>query len=225
MDMQIIMDFWYNFDLLFNPEFGQVPQEIQNTYTDELQLLQNWLIYRSATNRQNYPTNFIDKIKNDNKMVDSIKILCNYQKKEYNKLLNLNNGEDLFDKAFEYFGQGVLFDNTIDSNTNQPRRPDNERIHMMDSLYFGYPRWHVFCRSAVIAGEDIKFWLNLSRLVALAYELHMQLHPQQSKNGEDPNNQEHPEIVQQLKTKFTNFTFDQLDDEFDNPHVRDLFHM
>ena len=225
MDKQIIMDFWYNFDLLFNPGFGQVPQEIQDTYTHELQLLQNWLLSRGPNNIQKYPSNFIDKVKNDSEMVKSIEILCNNQIKEYNKLLNHDKGEDLFDNAFEYFGQGILFDDSIDSTSNKPRRPDNERIHMMDSLHFGYPRWYVFCRSVVITGHEQKFWLNLSRLIALAYELHMQLHPQQSKEGQDPKNQENPELVQQLKSKFKDYTFEQLDEEFDNQHVRDLLHM
>jgi hypothetical protein len=115
---------------------------------------------------------------------------------------------DLFNKDFAYFGQGTPFDNTIDSNTHQPRRPDNERIHMINTLHYGYPRWYVFCRSAVIANEDAKFWLNLSKLVALAYELHMTLNPTQSVNREDSINKEHPEMVQQLKTKLTNTTFD-----------------
>ena len=225
MEKQIIIDFWFNFDLLFNPGFGRVPQEIQDSYIHELQLLQNWLIFRNLSNTQNYPFNFINKIQSDSEMVNSIKILCNYQRKEYNKLLDLSDGKNMFDKGFEYFGQGILFDNTIDSNTNQPRRPDNERIHMMDSLHFGYPRWYVFCRSAVIAGEDDQFWLELSRLVALAYRLHMQLHPKQSIDGKDPKNQEHPEVVQQIKSQFKDSTFEQLDSVFDNPNVRDLFHM
>ncbi len=96
---------------------------------------------------------------------------------------------------------------------------------MMDTLHFGYPRWYVFCSSAVIIGQDEKFWLSISRLIAIAYELHIQLQTHQSKNGENPNNPEHPEIIQEVVAKFQNATFDQFDSQFDNPTVRDVFHM
>ncbi len=121
MDIQPIMDFWYNFDLLFNTDFGQVPQDILYTYHNVFQLVPDWLVDCSKSNIQNYPSNFIDGIKNSNEMIDSIKLLCKYQIQEFNKLLNLDNGKELLEKAFEGFGQGILFDDLIDKNTNQPR--------------------------------------------------------------------------------------------------------
>ena len=71
----------------------------------------------------------------------------------------------LIQKAFEYFGQGVLFDDFSDVETNQPRRPSDDRVHMMDSIHFGYPRWHVFCRSASFIGLDQDIWLKIDRLI------------------------------------------------------------
>ncbi len=219
------MNFWYNFDLLFNPGFGKVPTEIQDAYLLEFPLLPNWLIDRNEANIQNYPANFTDRIKSSNELTSVIKMLCSHQITKYNEIVNLPKGSELLEKAFEYFGQGVLFDDIIDPTTSLPRRPDSERVHMMDALHFGYPRWYVFSRAAVIAGENEEFWLNLSRLVALAYNLHKELDPKQSRNGQNPNNQEHPELAQELISSFKNSSFDQLDLVFDNSDVRDLMHM
>ena len=39
-------------------------------------------------------------------------------------------------KAFQHFGQGVLFDDSIDEESHLPRRPYDDKVHMMDALHF-----------------------------------------------------------------------------------------
>lgn len=126
-------------------------------------------------------------------------------------------------KAFEYFGQGLLFDDFSDVETNQPRRPSDDRVHMMDSIHFGYPRWHVFCRSASFIGLDQDIWLKIDRLIGLTYALHMRLAPRRSgSDGSDPQNPERPDIVEELGQVEAS-SFVQLDEHFDNRFVRALF--
>ncbi len=112
-------------------------------------------------------------------------------------------------KAFQYFGQGVLFDDFTDEDEEPhlPRRPDNDKVHMMDDIHFGYPRWHVFCRSAAFIGLDQDTWLKIDRLVGLADALHMRLKPRPSQDGSDPQNPERPDVVNELMPIFTSYSF------------------
>jgi hypothetical protein len=213
-----IMDFWYEFDLLFNPGYRQVPPDINQAYRSEVVLLNNWLLCHDIMNIKNYPDNFIERINEIPGVRNSINILAENQL----RIINGKLGNELIQKAFEYFGQGVLFDNFLDDK-GQPRRPDYDKVHMMDTLHFGYPRWHVFCRSAVFTGHDHDSWLKIDRLLGLAYALHTKLTPQQSQDGSDPQNPERPDIVKELLPVFTTASFDQLDEHFDNKDVRGSF--
>jgi hypothetical protein len=214
-----IIDFWYEFDRLFNPRFGHVPPDISEAYGLESGLVSDWLADRNKSNIKHYPENFIARIRRTEE-TNSIKLLADNQLRIINKKL----GNDMqLQKAFQYFGQGVLFDNFLDEESHLPRRPDDEKVHMMDVVHFGYPRWHVFCRSAAFIGLDQDTWLKIDRLVGLAYALHMRLGPRQSEDGTDPQNPERPDLVEELLPKFTSYSFDQLDEHFDNKDVRSLF--
>lgn len=218
---QQLMDFWYRFDLLFNPGFGQTPPHILQAYGFEITLLPNWLFDHSQANIQNYPANFQNRINQSADLINSIKLIATTQLNTINEKLGEDN--ELIQKAFEYFGQGVLFDNSLDEITQLPRRPNGDKVHMMDALHFGYPRWHVFCRSAVFAGDDKDAWLKIDRLVALGYELHKKLRPKVDQGGKDPQNPEHPEVAAELLPVITSEDFDQLDKRFDNEDVRSMF--
>jgi hypothetical protein len=219
---QKLMDFWYKFDLFFNPGFRQTPPAILQAYGLESSLLPNWLIDRNATNMQNYPTNFADRIKQSPDLIRSIELIAENQLNIINQNLGKDNNQ-LMQKAFEYFGQGVLFDDSLDEETQLPRRPVGDKVHMMDSLHYGYPRWHVFCRSAVFAGQDQDVWLKLDRVVALAYTLHQKVNPKIDLDGKDPRNPEHTDIVDVLLPVIESAGFDQLDQYFDNDNVRAMF--
>jgi hypothetical protein len=219
-EKQQIMDFWYEFDLFYNPGFGQTPPDIREAYRFESGLLPNWLIDHSQANIKNYPANFMNRINESSTLINSIKLIATTQSNMLNEKLEDN---DLLQKAFEYFGQGVLFDNALDQITQLPRRPNGDKIHMMDTLHYGYPRWHVFCRSAVFVGNDKDAWLKIDRLVALGYELHKKLRPKTDQDGKDPQNPEHPEQVEELLPVIMAEDFDQLDKRFDNEDVRSMF--
>lgn len=133
-------------------------------------LLSGWLTDRNEMNMQNYPQNFQDRINMSDDLINAISLLSENQLNMINEKLD---DDVLIQKAFEYFGQGVLFDDFSDVETNQPRRPSDDRVHMMDSIHFGYPRWHVFCRSASFIDLDQDIWLKIDRLIGLAYALHM----------------------------------------------------
>jgi hypothetical protein len=167
-------------------------------------------------NIKNYPDNFIKKINETPGLIDAINLLAENQLKVINEKLE----NEYIQKAFEYFGQGVLYDNFLDNETQLPRRPNNDKVHMMDDIHFGYPRWHVFCRSAVFIGQDYDTWLKIDRHVGLAYALHTKLAPQPSQDGNDPQNPERPDIVEELRPVFTTASFEQLDEHFDNKNVR-----
>jgi hypothetical protein len=51
------MDFWYEFDLLFNGRFGRVPPDIDEAYRLESGLVLYWLADRDKSNMKHYPEN------------------------------------------------------------------------------------------------------------------------------------------------------------------------
>jgi hypothetical protein len=70
MDTKLFVDFWYHFDLFFNPTFGRVPNEILQIYNNILSLPVLWLSDRSLNDGENYPTNFRDRIKYTKEIVE-----------------------------------------------------------------------------------------------------------------------------------------------------------
>jgi hypothetical protein len=218
---QQIMDFWYQFDLFFNPGFRQTPPKVLEAYRSETSLLPAWLFDHNVVNIQNYPENFMNRITQSPDLINAIGLIAENQLRIIKERLGDDN--ELLQKAFEYFGQGVLFDDSLDETTQLPRRPDWDKVHMMDAVNYGYPRWHVFCRSAAFAGQDQDMWLKIDRLVALAYNLHKRLNPKSDQKGKDPQNPERPDIVQELLLNISSADFNQLDEQFDNDDVRSSF--
>jgi hypothetical protein len=223
MDIKPCLDFWYRFDLLFNPTFGQVSEDVLEAYDSILNLPALWLSDRSSNDGRDYPSNFSRRILDNEEIADSLNLLANYQFNEYNKLIEMSGDKTNLQRAFEFFGQGILFDNCLDEITQQPRRPNNEKVHMMDIANVGYPRWYVFCRSAVIAGLDSDFWTIIARLVAVAFSLHSSLNPVQSVNGEDPQNKSSPLLAKKYLAQFRKSDLISLDKLFDNQDIRNQF--
>lgn len=101
-DKKRIIDFWYEFDRLFNPHFGEVPSDIDNAERFESGLLSGWLADRNEMNIQNYPQNFQDRINMSDDLINAISLLAKNQLNMINEKLD---GDDiLIQKAFEYFG-------------------------------------------------------------------------------------------------------------------------
>jgi hypothetical protein len=217
------MDFWYEFDLFFNPDFYDTPPTPQQlktvqTYTPESQLLANWFLMRD--DRQNYPNNFEDFIRNSPNIISSINYLSEHQIRIIKE--KLGNDEYLIEKAFQDFGQGVLYDDLINEQTLRFRRPNDERVHIMATVDYGYPRWYAFCRAASLLSNE-SIWLSIARYVALAHSLHKRLEPKQSSlDGQDPHNPGSSELVEQLTPMFRSADFDRLDGYFDNRTMRKI---
>jgi hypothetical protein len=112
-------------------------------------------------------------------------------------------------RAFEDFGQGVLFDE---------RRQVGDKIHKMDigpaiAPPVGYHRWHAIIRAAVFAGADEARCLQLDRLVGLAWACQSEAKPTE----DDPNNPAlPPEVLLPLRERWLQMDWDQLDQQFDS---------
>ena len=72
--------------------------------------------------------------------------------------LYFDGNDELERRAFEDFGQGVLFD-------ARHGRRDGDNVHKMDvsgpnNPPIGYHRWHIFIQATVFAGGDCDRWLS-----------------------------------------------------------------
>jgi hypothetical protein len=167
--------------------------------------------------RQNgpYPDAYISEIKQDIERVDSIVFVAQKQLDIIVKYF----GNDLHSqqRAFEDFGQGVLYDD---------RRPRSmhRRIHMMDENHRGYRSWYVFNRTEVLLSassqtKTLDQWLEVACHIGLASAIHFEQHPIQSDptTGRNPNNPEiDPNILNRLRNMWLTRTFDELDKSFDS---------
>jgi hypothetical protein len=113
-------------------------------------------------------------------------------------------------KAFEDFGQGVLYD-------DRTPRPVERRIHMMDEGQFGFYRWHIFIRTAALLNLESEMWIHVDRHLGLACAIDSTQHPKQSNNdGSNPLNPEISlEILGPLRSFWLSLSFEEIDKEFD----------
>jgi hypothetical protein len=115
---------------------------------------------------------------------EDIKMLSQKQLEIIKNYFTIDNS-DLRD-AFEYFGQGSLYDSQHDS-LRVSRHPNTGefipyRVHMADGPGV-YGIWHTFIRASTllrIEGIDVKSWIEIDRLLALAYMIHYTVKPLQS---------------------------------------------
>src|SRR5215212_10494995 len=122
--------------------------------------------------------------------------------------------------AFEYFGQGSLFDDSMGQD-GKPRRQLARRIHMMDGGIVGYLLWYSFIRSVMILGfsGDSNRWLQTVRHVALAAAIDSVVRSKQSEKppGEDPRirdptaNRIDPATLSELGADWLTKSVDQID--------------
>jgi hypothetical protein len=89
---------------------------------------------------------------------------------------------------------------------------------MMDGRFVrdlvGYNRWHVFIRACVLLGTDVDTWLQIDRLVVLAWYIQSALTPVQ-RFGQDPKNEYMEENrLNKLRNSYLQWDFRQIDDAF-----------
>lgn len=119
------------------------------------------------------------------------------------------NEPDSLRRAFEDFGQGVLFDD---------RRNVGDKVHKMDIggpefPPIGYHRWHGFIRAAVAAGADAERWLLLNRCMGLAWQVQSLAKPEED-NPSNPGLPEEQLVL--LREKWMGMSVDELDAAFDS---------
>ena len=100
---------------------------------------------------ETYPIDFINEVRQDEQRVKSIIFLAQKQLDIINK--SFGNNTESQQRAFEDFGQGILFD-------DRSPRPLNNRVHMMDEGQFGFYRWHTLIRTAVLLNQESEMWLT-----------------------------------------------------------------
>jgi hypothetical protein len=200
---QEIMDFWYEFDNTFHfqidPTVDQYYQELFYNFPEGFDYLNvKWLYHKR---NHSYP----DGLRNDlSSLKPSITGLANEQIKVINSGLHRN--PELIQKAFEDFGQGILYDD---------RRALN--IHKMDGQpptpLIGYFRWHTFIQTVVLFDEFDQLWPQIDQYVGLAWAI-QSIAPIQEQSPTNPGLDDIN--LSQLRTKWLSMQPQQLDDEFES---------
>jgi hypothetical protein len=201
-------DFWYEFDNTF---FWRLESAMDTAIGNSGDID---ILYDKHRTNGTYPSGYIDELGEDKNRADSILFVAQNQFQIIIKYFQ--NDIQSQQKAFEDFGQGILYD------SRSPRSKDR-RIHMMDENRSGYRFWHIFIRTAVLLTKDISIdilhrWLDIDRHIGLASGIHLKQHPSQSNaSGQDPKNPEiDPSVLKQLQDIWLKCTFSQLDDLFDS---------
>jgi hypothetical protein len=175
---ELAIDFWYAFDQAF----------LFNTSTEVSEL------YASI-----YGINFaidalVDSVRDRN---SDLKDVVSGKEASFRRLAEIQlsiidqyfpDPSDL-QRAFEDFGQGILFDEKTIPSSNLRRRPVGRMIHMMDGSpdeCVGYHRWHAFIRAAVVSGADESRWLFINKLVALAWAIFSEMSPSEDASNNPP---------------------------------------
>jgi Ferritin-like len=194
------MQFWYELDdrFFFNP-----PPEILQAYAALGDL--DFILGRYKERRRTgtYPNGFIQDVM---PLREGLAVISGGQLEIVDK--NLGTDFEAARRAFEDFGQGILFDD---------RRPPGNKVHMMDSSGLanppiGYHRWHAIIRAMVLLEIDATRWTELDRLVGLAWAIHAKAIPIQ-----DTHNPPLPEAtLTALRARWLAHTQDKLDTAFDS---------
>ena len=150
---QLGNNFWYEFDNFFLWDERQDVLKAFGNISDLDRICKEHKI------NDTYPIDFINEVRQDEQRVNSIIFLARKQLDIINK--SFGNDIENQQRAFEDFGQGILFD-------DRSPRPLNNRVHMMDEGQFDFYRWHTLIRTAVLLNQDPQRWLTVNRHVGLA---------------------------------------------------------
>jgi hypothetical protein len=194
------MQFWYDLDdrFLFNrpPEIDQALAAIRGPdFIDRR--------FRERRFTGTYPAGFVEDV---TPLRDGLEVISREQLAIVDR--NLGTDFDAARRAFEDFGQGVLFDD---------RRPDGNKVHMMDSSGLanppiGHHRWHSIIRAMVLLDIDAARWTDLDRLLGLAWAIHAKALPVQDTHNPALSD----EVLAVLRTRWLGRTPDEIDAAFDS---------
>jgi hypothetical protein len=204
--LDLAIEFWNQFDNTFMKT--NVPKKVVDAYNIVFEGgFDRWVNrWREHRRLGTYPHGFIQEISS---IGDKILFLANMQLTVMDLYFDRNS--ELERRAFEDFGQGILFD-------SKHSRGGSDHIHKMDIVGpernppRGYRRWHVFIQCIVFAGGDSSRWLDIDRYVGLAWAIQSEMKPE----DDNPNN---PEIssdrLAELRTLWLARDFTELDTAFE----------
>jgi hypothetical protein len=211
-------NFWYMLD-----DFSafrrtlEVDQAISKLFSYDFNLYE---CYEHHWEKKTFPNGFKEEISRKTGLQESIVLLAEGQLKIMKQFLHDDPEIEL--RAFEDYGQGVLFDE---------RRFKTQKIHKMNGGAFpgwdpkvfppkGYHYWHAFIRSYVLLEGESDRWLRIDRYVGLAWAIQSLLKPYNDV-GTNPNNPELPErCLEQLRKVWLNKSFSELDAAFETYRLR-----
>jgi hypothetical protein len=225
--------FWYEYDYPFNSTFRDIGNDMKYLLNISSNIYSR---YRQNYDRTSLKLNEIS-FKNSIKEMfadEEILRLANIQSKIIHD--NFVDKKDL-EKAFEDFGQGILYDVFHDNERTARDRDGNPiyypvngnlmrfRIHKMDSKVM-WKWWHSFMRgTALIYPNEIRYF-EIDRLIAYAYIIDFIVKPKQYYefvNGEIPKNHPQnpcgpgsPEAVREAKFILSAEKFKELDKIFED---------
>lgn len=195
------VEFWFDFDNHFLP----------STASDEVLAAYGAIggpdrprsVWQQARIDDRFPEDFIAYA---NPVKDSIAFLAEQQREVFEAHFPCD--IDSLGRAFEDFGQGVLFDD---------RRSVGDKLHKMDTGFnsppIGYHRWHPFIRAHSLTGDDEDYWLRIDRLVGLAWNI-------QSVTQPVPDKPDNPSLskdqLEQFHARWCGMSFDDIDAAFDS---------
>jgi hypothetical protein len=202
--------FWTEFDDRFNPGFVVIGDDgnviLDDDGTPKRRISKDILepysrvypLYGIFTQNYNRSSGKLDVEKfsqesTDLNIAEDVRTLTNEQLGIISSHFNIDNDSNLSD-AFEYFGQGSIYDPEHDSQRVMINRDTGNltrfRVHMADGPGV-YGRWHAFIRSSILLGIEQEIWIKLDRLIAIAYIIHFAVNPLQSfqfPGGDGPEN-------------------------------------
>ena len=198
------MEFWFEFDNFFNPQFGEVGDDVLAAYRamgGPGGPRSSWRLHRAEGT---YPDGFRADMEPRR---DALMQLADQQLAIFDR--HFSGDEAAEQTAFEEFGQGLNFDD---------RRPDGDKVHKMDTggpdiPPQGYHVWHAFIRAVVLLGADEERWLGIDRKLALAWAIQNEARPTDDRPDNPPLP---PERLEALRAAWLGLDADQLDAAFDH---------
>ena len=243
-DLSSFSNFWYMFDKKFNSGFfvvddhldpirinGELQQIVDKEYRDKVGKV---ISGSAASFNASYDpdTHTLDLSHFRSRIDNIVSLLPELSDDQLEIIDNHFQGDKERERlAFEYFGQGALYDMQHDHERVGYRIPDATqfvpyRIHKMDGDGM-YVIWYMAIRAAITAGGLESRWLELGRLVALAYLINLKVHPLQSfefPNGSGPENipnnqklswrEDNKDLLLDLRNRVNNASLSELDTIF-----------
>jgi hypothetical protein len=196
------INFWFEFDDMANPGFvvlnnkgemetekdGSPKHRIKREVLDEL-------IALFFTPKHSIEEFFINNYNPKSRTLNFVKFKEQVENENYKSKIQSLSGrqleiitrhfpeyDDAFRDAFEYFGQGALYDKDHDNERTQLESTGElrkYRVHMGDGRgIFG--RWYSFIRAAILSDISNNDWLTIAKALAVAYMIHYKVIPRQS---------------------------------------------